>query len=58
MNRRVCPECNGWKVIEHESNEHMLTPDGDYVRTWIDDCQLCGGDGWIEVQPIEMEDLQ
>jgi uncharacterized membrane protein len=34
-----------------------LTPDGDQVRTWIDACQLCGGMGEIEVEPIEMEDI-
>lgn len=54
---RTCPECNGLKVVEYESNEHFHTPAGDWVRTWIDDCQLCDGESEIEVEPIEMEDL-
>jgi hypothetical protein len=56
--RRTCPECNGCRKVEYESNEHVLTPYGDWVRSWIATCPLCGGDGEIEVEPVTLDDLR
>ena len=54
---RICPECNGAKIVEHESARPVATPEGPRWQTWLDCCQLCGGDGVIKVESVEMEDI-
>jgi hypothetical protein len=54
-NIRICPECNGEKVVEYESRRP--SPPSGRFETWLDTCPLCDGEGEITVEPIGMEEL-
>ena len=55
MTHKECPECSGWGFTTYDRDVPSSSGLG-YIEEYTDDCQNCGGTGYIEYTEEDEDD--